>query len=1332
MARAQPGELSPHLIHPAKFEVKYETRVGLFNKFVYSTIEILCNEDETLLSIVTNVKSKKKQNDQITFSLNSYPREIFLFPYLFTSNDLSTLSKFRISGSMNMGPLQCESIVQLHRLLASLKDEGNNLFNKEDRQVSNKNNTHATWQVITLEIPYDHKETLKRVSQTRDDSTPIKRRKSHPSTPPPTYIEAVKRFPMAYYRPEDINTYLTAPIPTAPPLPRNVETPLIKSTHDVFLPPYGNPMSYPISLGYGIEVGLNDDVQELFDPTDNSLFYLNHKTNKFYIDDPRILDNKSNSPLPYQILRPRDMPPVINISSLSFDDVAPTYCQVERMATLALQRWTSYSGYEIHLCGRCGEHGIHGISSPMGFYGCRGADGRFYGGPGHQGQEGKFGSHGTDGLSGSDGTPGRNFYFNLSGNSDRLLLSGGIMEQLDIGKGSTQSILYINASGGKGGRGGKGGDGGNGGMGGMGGHGHKGMVGIDAMIPGGAGGAGQSGGFGGRGGNGGDGGNGGSGGSGGRGGDGGRVIISSTNPALFALVEVNSLGGKGGRGGKGGKGGERGEGGKGGGGGDAGRGGMGGPGTDDSTAGFHGTSGKVGLVGQSGKPGSWGRRGSEGTRGENGSPGGVRWVVLGDRGEVIFSTSTKFNIEVLSDGISLNSAVDDDIFEPSERISVNGIKIYNSGELSLPAGAKFRMISSDTINFEDVFVTLPEIEPGMKYAVTEILHGRIFDIPPPNSRKPFLSIASFKTQVDLYNRSITDPVPPKTIKVQYPIIIKKVTYPVMQNRGTSSHLKITIENISGKHYGYSLNSGGYLSLVIHLDKRLMPIGYNGNIDNKEYHIYYNHEVPDSLTIVVKDLLPKSSFIIDIILLLVNDTDIYDKCLWQVDLLLRQKLIQYKSGYVDVTPGKMTKLEVAPNDVLLVVSLCLLTKQELCFWESILIGLGLNINYWDMSRYKNLEAQTQDDVIDPPTNWSEIFRGQLVIFPHADLKRISIQEVISFFHGSEWKTGNRRNYDSGMFFLMNPDSENTSSSRVKLIQTLCMVNILPDDDNTLTEKQALYKIKTIRPESKLHPLCVINPTSVLWERKCTIVKFIFTCNNVTFSRPSNGEERNIHVVEFPLARNVNFFMFDTILPRKENFKYDNPYIQPDFNSVPFGSNLGQTILCVISALPTAMKINTLMTVLSNRLPCASWRLVTPSGFTLNTLDLIYMTLVKDFTKEMTLSQNEYSRFEVFREKISSMPGQFTEPSTARYTIAIINRLQVVAKNILKNRPVAKFYFQKNCVQMENSLREAMNHVTLMGLATEAERIAALDLDIFLDNNLIFSPYRMDPLCGYVTT
>ena len=310
----------------------------------------------------------------------------------------------------------------------------------------------------------------------------------------------------------------------------------------------------------------------------------------------------------------------------------------------------------------------------------------------------------------------------------------------------------------------------------------------------------------------------------------------------------------------------------------------------------------------------------------------------------------------------------------------------------------------------------------------------------------------------------------------------------------------------------------------------------------------------------------------------------------------------------------------------------------------------------------------------------------------------------------------------MFFLMNSIQDD---NRIKLIQTFCLANLPPSQtNNNLTEKQALCQIKTDRRDSSLYPLCVINPPSILWETKCTIAKLIFSRKDPTFTPTA---ERDFYISEFPLARFVNFYMLDVALPRKENFKYDNPCIEPDFNCVPFGSNLGQTILCVVTTLPTAMKTHLLMTAHSSRLPCVCWRLVSPSGFVLNICDLLYMTLVHDFTKEMLYEQN--MRFEDFRNTIITMPGRFSEPHTARCTLAILHRLQVMSKDILKNRPEVRSHLQNCCVEMETSLREVIDCVTLRTVATEVERTALLNLNVFLDSSIIFSPYEMDSLDGY---
>ena len=1297
-------------------------------KLVSATIEIISNPDQSMLSVTSN-----DEKDPITFPLDPLSRDVFLKSSEINYNDPRSLTQFRIMGlSKRMDSFECDSILQFHRLFAS-SGEGleEGLFSSPDLPRAEP----ITWVRVSQEFTYDHEAMLEKIYQARINSNTMTHSRCRPNTPPPTYNQAIKRFPMAYYRPEDVHTFPVYTIPTTPELDRNVSSfdgISSREQHDTFLPPYGMPLSFPVSLGFGAEVGLEEDIQELFDPTDNSLFYLNHKNYKFMVDDPRVRPLVQDRPILSQIIKLKRAACSIPISNLSFDDIPLSTCQAEKMASLAASRWEKYGGYMVKMCGEDDKCGHNGIPGQRGFFGCRGADGRFYGGPGDKGQDGDDGASGSNGSPGGDSTNGSDLYIDLDGDSNRLLLSGDIEDTLDMG-GDDSSILYIDISGGKGGKGGRGGHGGFGGRGGMGGHGHKGMGGIDAMIPGGGGGAGQSGGRGGRGGTGGNGGNGGIGGEGGNGGNGGRLIISCKNPALFSLVEVNCRGGEGGRGGKGGNGGERGEGGKGGGAGDSGRGGMGGPGTDDSTAGFHGSAGKVGVVGENGKPGSGGYRGASGKQGECGTPGSVLWVVLREDGSIKHSGSTKFNLEMTEDSVCINSAVDDDIFEPNERIHVSGITLLNSGDIPLSAGAKLRIMSSDTINFENKFVTLPEITPGMAHHVNEVLFGRIFDIPPPNTKEAFQSSATFTIQVDLNNRLLTESTAQETIKVQYPITIKNVTYPEVQARGKACHMKISLQNVSNKHYGTSNSSGGYVSLEIHLDKRLVPVGYANNLANKEYAVYYDHNKADSLVVVVKELKPKGCLLVQLNLFLVPDAEIYDKVLFQINLLLRQKLIQYRYGYAEVSPGKLSPKDYPDNCALLVVSLSSLNRLEFLFWESILSGLGLDIQYWDLSSYRSFQTQMHEDSeeqIDSATDWIKLFRGKLVIFPHANLSKISVPEIISFFHGDDWRRGQDVDCDSGMFFLMNNHDE--ESNRVTLIQKLCNVCLCDERPVAkLTDRQASNILKTAQqnPRNLVFPHCVINPTSELWKKKCKVVRLMFS--NKTALPPLSSDDRDIFVVEFPLARYVNFFMLDVKIPWRENFKFDNPHIEPQFDSVPFGSNLGQSILCVVSALPTSMKIRILMTLNSAPLPCMRWKLVTPSGFSLNIFDLINMTLSNDLIKEIRYSQNELKRFEFFRETVCSFPHQFTEPpfTTARCTMAVIKEVSNFAKKYLKLRSEKRTYVECGCGQMSQRLRQSLDDISRRTLLVETEKSLFLTLDVFFDHKTIFTPDQLHPYDGY---
>ena len=71
--------------------------------------------------------------------------------------------------------------------------------------------------------------------------------------------------------------------PSAPPLKS-----LRRPWHDTFRPPHGPPVFFPVSIGYGAEVGIEAGLQALWDPNGQMYFFADHIRQVTFYEDPRL------------------------------------------------------------------------------------------------------------------------------------------------------------------------------------------------------------------------------------------------------------------------------------------------------------------------------------------------------------------------------------------------------------------------------------------------------------------------------------------------------------------------------------------------------------------------------------------------------------------------------------------------------------------------------------------------------------------------------------------------------------------------------------------------------------------------------------------------------------------------------------------------------------------------------------------------------------------------------------------------------------------------------------------------------------------------------------
>ena len=888
------------------------------------------------------------------------------------SKDFLTFRLVNTETQEELSRYRTKNIVQMRRFMASLGAKGLGMFTKEDeerRQVAIEA-THGLFDVIhpSEDEIYQRQQLFQNHKKARDEGEILR-----PPDAPPSYAETILQLPIGFYFPADGGTDvvmaevsfvypgIAVPMydPNAP-LPKSYR----RSWHDTFRPPHGPPVFYPVSIGYGAEVGLQPGLQVLWDTINKSYFFLDHINKVTFYDDPR---------------PPLEPVPVVNKQHTIYGDkrrepVPSGVCTDHGIVTATAKRALSKPhGHTLYACGNHGKHGANGQTGSIGLPGASGFSGGFNGSHGGSGGPGGPGGPGTLGLRGEDGTEASDVILNIWGDASQLNVSGTSSFVADLGGNRAEEVLFVNCRGGNGGFGGRGGDGGVGGVGGHGGNGGRGCDGHDSISgPGGSGG---------RGGDGGNGGPGGVGGPGARGGDGGHAqfggvaVLQSADPKLLMLVEADCTEGTPGTAGDGGNGGHGGPGGAGGHGGSGGRGGRGGSYTDSNgnrRSYSNGSSGFSGSSGYSGIPGPNGPNGERGIDGQPANNGGILWVVSSPDGGLLYQASTRYDAEVTD--LKIVSAIDDGIFEPNERILVSGVAVVNSGGLPLPTNVDLFMPSTKTIQFEPTRFELPseQLYPGQHFTVPITYYGRIFDQPPPNVCGPFVSSAEFHPRAELLGRPFEKSFLHQKLVVQYPVKLEYLRCAENLGRGEVSVLDIGVQNISTMPYGDVPGSGGKVVLQIHMDARIIPVGSaNIGINAVPYTITYDPAIKDSMYIKLHNIPPGETVNVQITVQMESRAELFDRCYWQADLYLRDKLIEYNFEKIRVTPFYLPKDPAA--DVLMITSEAI-TRKEFVFWQRVLEILGVTVDFWDTTRYNGLSVDTRTNTRHQVT-WEGRYTGR---------------------------------------------------------------------------------------------------------------------------------------------------------------------------------------------------------------------------------------------------------------------------------------------------------------------------------------------------------------------
>ena len=1125
----------------------------------------------------------------------------------------------------------------MRNFMASLGHTGETVFSKQvDASEIPVEATHGLWDVIhpsedelvQRQKEYDEGPTEERtmtISQTTDA--------------PPSYVETMQQLPLEFYFPVDLNVSVENCQVTYPgqPLPMFNQNAIFSQAyrrpwHDNFKPPHGPPIFCPISIGYGAEVGLEDGQQALWDPTGKFYFFLDHLRKVTFFEDPR-------PPIePRQIVEKQNY-----VYGDRHHEYLPMTCRdVQVIEDTTRRALSKPHGFTLFACGVHGQKGIDGCTGKKGANGSFGEDGFRPGSPGRRGMDGFPGGPGAIGTRGADGIEASDVTLNLWGTPDELYASGSCRFVAQLGGVRCEDVLFVNCHGGDGGHGGCGGQGGSGGRGGRGGLGAMGSPGFNNQY--------GPGGNGGPGGDGGDGGNGGPGGPGGRGGDGGNAgcggqcVIKTQDPCLLMLVEMDCMAGNSGKGGEGGTGGSGGVGGSGGDGGPGGCRGKGGTIQEANGKLRHYSNGKTGpngFPGLCGHDGPSGMNALSGIDGHLAPHGGILWVVCSEAGGIVEQSGTRYDAHVTN--LHIASGIDDGIFEPNESVIVSGMVMVNDGGLTLPSGAEAYIPCTQTMKFKPTRFTLPEINSGSSFVVPITYYGRIFDEPPPNKPGPFVSRAEFIPRIELLGRPFERSFLKQTLVVQYPVKLAFIRCVESLGRGEVGTLEIGVQNISQMAYGSCEGSGGKVVLQMHFDQRIIPVAAaNIEMSLVPYTVTYDPNIRDSMYIQMHKIHPGETVTVQINIQMESRAELFELCFWQADVYLRDKLIEYNSEKIRVSPF-YTPTD-PPADVLMVTG-SVITRREFVFWQTILGSLNVSVDFWDIDRYNGLSVDRSINSRHRVT-WEGRYTGRLILYPYTDLQSLWGIDIARHFHGANFRDGPVVESNSSMVLFM-PSTAAHHLPQGTHQRDIAMIHHLSLVDAPLQLEDSYAGIHMFMPGTRF------GSTSPFYAREKRIMKTLEKNeprhSYTMLEREVNVQPAGIFRYKYgsvdcrrcPLLRSSKFLFVDGFGGTKVAMSQDDQFLGPNTPQIPLASNFGQTYIATLFGIPLSSKLALLRPLPETASPLASVNLIftLPNGLSLNKADLIVTCIAQEIADEVLNCSGQSQRMETVVETIASSPEDY---------------------------------------------------------------------------------------------
>lgn len=608
---------------------------------------------------------------------------------------------------------------------------------------------------------------------------------------------------------------------------------------------------------------------------------------------------------------------------------------------------------------------------------------------------------------------------------------------------------------------------------------------------------------------------------------------------------------------------------------------------------------------------------------------------------------------------------------------VSGVTVVNSGGLPLPTGPQAFIPTTPTIKFEPTRFDLPEMQPNNTVEIPVTYCGRIFDQPPPNVPGPFVSTATFATRVELLRRPFEKSLFQQQLVVQYPVKLAYLKCSENLGRGEVSVIEIGVENISTMPYGGCPGSGGRVALQVHLDARLIPIGAGtADAGALPYTVTYDPNIRDSMFIELHAIPARETVNVQITLQMESRAELFDQCLWQADLYLRDKLIEYNFQTIRVSPYYLPKDPAA--DVLMVTDQSI-TRKQFVFWQRILTLANVTVDFWDTSRYNGFSVDITTNKRHPVT-WEGRYSGKMIIYPYSNLDLLWGIDIVRHFHGENHRDGPLQEQNSSMVLLLPPSQPRvpqqdsyTDRGDKEVIRHLAAV----DEAMPLPENTTYSGFHLTQPGTGLPATCSFIPDIIVdpifkrdwarrpylgWEKKqlkkleketpSQSAAVLARTTNFTSTGLFRYNYGQVDIRRIPLLRSSKLLVVDGAGGSALSLSSDDFHLNPSSREIPLASNFGQIFLAVLFGLPMSCKLALLKKKVGGgegdgeeEEEGGEVMFKTPNDLTYTRADLVVICAVSEIADDLLSCSGKAQRMREFVGEIESSAADFAHNGVA---------------------------------------------------------------------------------------